>query len=294
MEFTYRNGRYLTDAVIAAKQADLVLVFATQWMSEAYDVPDLNLPQGQDDLIEAVASANPHTVVVLETGGPILMPWLNKTAAVLEAWYPGARGAEALTSVLVGDVTPSGRLPVSFPASLAQLPRPTLPGSETLDPNFGVLPARGQTLSVNYDVEGSDVGYRWYARTGQAPLFAFGFGLSYTRFESGSLTLSGRHNLRATLSVRNVGQRNGAEVAQLYLVRRAGVPLRRLVGFQKVDLAPGERQTVTLALDPRLLADWRDGGWLIPGGAYSFALGKSSEELGAESSVEMAARRLAP
>lgn len=140
MEFSFRNGRYLTDAVTAAKQADAAIVFATQWMSEAYDVPDLSLPQGQDALIEAVAAVNPHTIVVLETGGPVLMPWFDETAAVVEAWYPGARGAEALTSILTGDVTPSGRLPVTFPASVAQLPRPTLSGSDTFDPNFGVLP----------------------------------------------------------------------------------------------------------------------------------------------------------
>ncbi|MGH8144482.1 MAG: glycoside hydrolase family 3 C-terminal domain-containing protein, partial [Steroidobacteraceae bacterium] len=114
-EVRYRNGRYISDAVSAAKRADVAIVFATQWMTEGFDVPDLSLPDGQDALITAVAAANPHTIVVLETGGPVLMPWLDRTAAVIEAWYPGARGAQAIAAVLFGDQNPSGRLPVTFP-----------------------------------------------------------------------------------------------------------------------------------------------------------------------------------
>ena len=121
---TFDTGAYPAFAAARAKDADVVIVFATQWTTEGLDVPDLNLPNAQDALIAAVTAANPHTIVVLETGGPVLMPWLDKTAAVLEAWYPGIKGGEAIADVLFGDVNPSGRLPITFPASLEQTPRP--------------------------------------------------------------------------------------------------------------------------------------------------------------------------
>src|SRR5690606_39370224 len=149
--------------------------FSRDWSS---DVCSSDLPHGQDALIEAVAAANPNTIVVLETGGPVLMPWKDKVGAIVEAWYPGARGGEAIAEVLFGKVNPSGRLPVTFPQSEAQLPRPVLDGLDRVEPNFTGAGAPGQALDVNYDIEGSDLGYRWYAREGKAPLFPFGHGLS--------------------------------------------------------------------------------------------------------------------
>lgn len=295
VDVSFRNGRYLTDAATSASQADVAIVFVTQWMSEAYDVPDLSLPQGQDALIEAVTKANPHTIVVLETGGPVLMPWLEKTAAVVEAWYPGARGADALTSILVGDAYPSGRLPVTFPSDVAQLPRLTLPGSAQFDPNFGALPKPGQTLTVNYDIEGSDVGYRWFARTDQQPLFPFGYGLSYTRFESSDLTLFERGGkITARFIVRNIGQRDGADVPQLYLASIGEQKCRRLIGFQKITLLAGQSAPVTLDIDPRLLAQWRAGAWRVHAASYAMAVGESAEQLGPLSHITLAARRLDP
>ena len=293
-EVVFRNGRYVTDAVTAARSADLVIVFATQWMSEGWDVPDLGLPHGQDALIDAVAAANPHTIVVLETGGPIAMPWLDKTAAVIEAWYPGARGGEAIASVLFGETNPSGRLPVTFPAGVEQLPRPKLDGSDTIEPNF-TGDTGGRIVPVNYDIEGSDVGYRWFARAGAKPLFPFGYGLSYTRFERDGLKLEARSGaVVAHARLRNAGARQGADVAQVYLVDAAGQPTRRLVGFQKVELAPGEAKEVAITLDPRLLANWSGKDWAIKGGAYRFALGADAEDLGAPVSVTLGARRLKP
>ena len=142
-EVKFRNGFYVADAVEAAKYADVVIVFANQWQTEGIDQPDLSLPRGQDALIEAVASTNPNTIVVLQTGSAVAMPWLDKTAAVVEAWYPGARGGEAIASVLFGDTNPSGRLPITFPASLSQLPRPVLDGASAIEPGFfpGAAPA---------------------------------------------------------------------------------------------------------------------------------------------------------
>lgn len=285
---TYRDGYELADAVAQAKKADVVIVFATKWATEGEDVADLTLPEGQDALIAAVAAANPHTVVVLETGNPVTMPWLASVPAVLEAWYPGARGGDAIASVLFGQTNPSGRLPVTFPASTDQLPRHEIDGYATLEPNFsGDAPTPDARLSANYDIEGSDVGYRWFARTGAKPLFPFGYGLSYTTFASSGFKIDGLH---ASLTVANTGARAGATVAQVYLVSRNGAAKQRLVGFQRVELAPGASRTVSLSIDPRLLADWKDGGWTLAGGDYGFALGEDAAHLGPVVKVRFAAR----
>jgi beta-glucosidase len=274
---TYRNGRYIADAVVQARKADVAIVFATQWTTEGLDVPDLSLPNGQDALIAAVAEANPNTIVVLETGGPVMMPWLDKVAGVIEAWYPGIRGGEAIASVLFGDTNPGGRLPITFPASLADLPGPVLDGSETLEPSFMGAPLPGETLSVDYTIEGSDLGYRYNAREGHKALFPFGFGLSYTSFSSGDLETDGN---TATFTVTNTGERTGATVGQVYLVSRNDKTKLRLVGFKRVELAPGESQNVIVDIDPRLLADWKDGGWHILAGSYAFSLGDNAQALG--------------
>ena len=283
---TFNRGFYVSDAVRAARDADVVIVFATGWRTEGEDVPDLSLPRGQDQLIDAVARANPNTIVVLESGGPVLMPWLDRTAAVLEAWYPGSRGAEAIASVLFGETNPSGRLPITFPASLGDLPRPRLDG-DTLPPGFlGKLPV-GMTLSVDYDIEGADVGYRWNARKGHKALFPFGFGLSYTSFTYSGLMVG---SLAGRVTIANVGHRAGADVAQLYLVRRPDGAHQRLVGFERVELAAGQSREVSFKIDPRLLADWNGNGWTLRAGTYTFGTGRDAEHLSAPVSVKMAAR----
>ncbi len=285
---TYRDGYEVADAVMQAKKADIVIVFATKWSTEGLDQADLALPEGQDTLIAAVAAANPHTVVVLETGNPVTMPWLGSVPAVLEAWYPGARGGDAIASVLFGQTNPSGRLPVTFPASTSQLPRSEIDGYATLEPNFGGdAPSPDTKLSTNYDIEGSDVGYRWFARKNAKPLFPFGFGLSYTSFATSGLKVEGLH---ASLAVANTGAKRGATVSQLYLVSRNGAARQRLVGFQRTELAPGAKQTVSLTIDPRLLADWKDGGWSLAAGDYGFALGDDAAHLGAVVTTHFAAR----
>jgi len=289
-QLSFRSGRYITDAVTAARQADVAIVFATQYMSEGYDVPDLSLPDGQDALIAAVAAANPRTVVVLETGGPVRMPWLGNVGAVLQAWYPGARGAEAITALLFGDANPSGRLPITFPSSEAQLPRPALDGAETVEPGFVGRGRAGQTLTINYDIEGSDVGYRWYARQALQPLFALGFGLSYTRFATHCSNPVATPTLQLTCSVHNMGDRAGAEVVQIYVTSMAGTATRRLAGYQRVMLSPGESRELRIDLEPRVLAQWRDGQWQQPAGQYLLASGRSSLDLDPPLTLTLPAR----
>ncbi|CAN7653608.1 glycoside hydrolase family 3 C-terminal domain-containing protein [Phenylobacterium sp. LjRoot219] len=277
---SFDDGTDPARAAGAARSADVVVVFAEQFRYEGRDVLSLNLPDNQDRLIEAVAAANRRTIVVLETGGPVAMPWIDRVPAVLQAWYPGNRGGQAIARVLSGAVNPSGRLPVTFPVSTAQIPNPVLPGQNLIDAAKGkdvrTLPKEQQVLPVEFP-EGSDVGYRWYARKGLKPLFPFGHGLSYTTFKTSPLKFSGT---TATFTVRNTGKRAGADVSQLYLVSQAGQVKRRLVGFQRVQLAAGETKQVVLNIDPRLLADWKNSGWHMRAGRYRFALGESADRLG--------------
>ena len=288
-EVSFRNGRYVSEAVTAAKTADVVIVFARKWAAETMDQPDLTLPDGQDALIAAVAEANPRTIVVLQSGNPVLMPWLDKTAAVVQAWYPGARGGEAIASVLFGQTNPSGHLPITFPRSESDLPRPKVDGFGTVAPEIvGPAPVIDQELILNYDIEGSDLGYRWNARTGKKALFPFGFGLSYTTFAASDLKTDGR---TAQFTITNTGNRSGADVAQLYLISRDGKPMQRLTGFQRVELEPGESRSVSVTIDQRLLANWNGKGWTLPGGNYQFALGDSAENLTPAVTVRLTTRQ---
>lgn len=274
-------------AAAAAKGADVAIVFATHWLSEAYDARSLNLPDGQDALIAAVAAANPHTVVVLESGIPNAMPWLGEVGAVVEAWYPGSRGGEAIANILFGKVNPSGRLPITFPASEAQLPNPVLPGSQDgYDPKM---------LEIRYP-EGSDVGYRWYARTGAKPLFPFGHGLSYTSFKYAGLKVTGGKTVTASFSVTNTGARAGADTPQLYLGAGPTGRRQRLLGWSKVTLEPGETRTVTVSADPRLLANWDEKahGWRVDPGAYEVFVGSDAATEVLRGKAQIAGARLKP
>jgi len=223
-----------------------------------------------------VAGANPHSVVVLETGGPALMPWLDRVPAVIEAWYPGQRGGQALARLLFGEVDFAGRLPMTFPASEAQLPRPhpvTPAGGAGPDSasNAGAGDASAlEPFPVDYH-EGANVGYRWYAGQGEKPLFPFGYGLTYTRFSYSDAHFTGGAQPSATVTVRNDGDRAGVALPQVYAA--AGDAPARLVGWQRVKLAPHTSKSVTVTLDPRAIAAWRDGKWVLPGGAYRLTLG---------------------
>lgn len=285
---TFRTGFYIADAVESARQADIAIVFANQWQSEGFDQPDLSLPRGQDALIAAVTAANPNTIVVLQTGSAIAMPWLDSTAGVVEAWYSGGAGGEAIASVLFGETNPSGRLPITFPASVADLPRPKVDGFDTVEPDFQGRAGANSNLEADYDIEGSDLGYRWNARTGKKALFPFGYGLSYTSFAQSGLKLSG---LTASFTVANTGTREGSTVAQLYLVGKPGGPQQRLAGFQKVNLKPGEKRKVTITIEPRIVAEWEADGWGIAPGSYQFALGEDAERLGSPVAIRLSGKR---
>ena len=288
---TYDDGTDLKRAARAAKEADVAIIFATQWATEASDVPNLNLPERQDALIDAVAKENKRTIVVLETGNPVLMPWLANVRAVLEVWYPGERGGEAIARLLFGDVNPSGRLPITFPASEKQLPRPSLDGwaaaikAESGKPEDAVKP-----FDVEY-VEGADVGYRWFAAKKQKPLFPFGFGLSYTTFSLSALASDGK---KVELDVTNTGSTAGVAVPQVYATPPGG--RARLVGFARVNLAPGETKHVTLDVDARMLAryDVAAKGWHVTAGAYTFRAGQDALDKGTTVTVRMTEQRLAP
>lgn len=272
-EIEYDPGMSPAEAALLAARSDVAIVFGIRVEGEGFDNADLSLPWGQDAVIEAVADANPNTVVVLETGNPAAMPWHAKVNAIVEAWYPGQRGGEAIAEILCGVTNPSGRLPLTFPADLGQTPRPDLPGLGT---------PWGTSTTISYD-EGSDVGYRWFAKTGQQPLFPFGHGLGYTQFEYSGLEVRGADPVIAEFTVTNTGARRGADVPQLYLVESPGVEgpggaRTRLLGFERAELEPGETRTIALSVDPRLLAsyDQGQGQWHMAPGSYSLALGHSA------------------
>jgi beta-glucosidase len=282
----YTDHRYPSAAALAAANADVAIVFATQWMMEHYDAPDLTLPNGQDDVIRAVTAANPNTIVVLQTGGPVLMPWLEQAAAVVAAWYPGQQGGAAIANVLFGVAEPAGRLPITVPAAEADLPRPEVPGLWLSD---------GGSFPVEHP-EGADVGYRWFARRGIEPFFPFGYGLSYTTFAYGGLRVTGARDVRAEFAVTNSGARAGWAVPQIYPTGARGTPERRLLGWGKALLQPGETKQFAIEVDPRLLAqfDVDANEWHIAGGRYEFALGESSQAFTAQAAHDLRARTLPP
>jgi beta-glucosidase len=292
-EVSFNDGADPAAAAALARSADVVVVFATQWSTEGMDIA-MKLDGAQDELIAAVAAANPRTVVVLETAGPVTMPWRDKAGAILEAWYSGARGGEAIAKVLFGDVDPQGRLPVSFPTGEAQLPRPALPGA---DQNLveTLAPSAAKPFDVRYS-EGSDVGYRGYARSGQQPLYPFGHGLSYTGFRYSGLKVEGGRTLSASFTVTNTGARIGTDTPQLYLTSGPRRRQQRLVGWSKVTLKPGESRRVTVAAPPRMLADWdvKAHGWRVDGGAYAVAVGPDAATAALKGQAKVTAAVLKP
>ncbi|MFT3997569.1 MAG: beta-glucosidase [Asticcacaulis sp.] len=285
-EVVYHDGADVKAAAKAARGADLVIVFGTQWTGESLDA-ELKLDENGDALIDAVARANKKTVVVLQTGGPVFMPWLSKVGAVVEAWYPGTKGGTAIARVLTGEVSPSGRLPVTFAASLDQLPRPKLDG----DPKNNSLRAQ-----VDYDIEGAAIGYKWFDKKGLKPLFAFGHGLSYASFGYGDLKPKLTDDtLSVSFTVTNTGRTAAADVPQLYVAAPASANWeapKRLGGWDKVTLQPGESKTVTITVDPRLLATFDSASktWKVTAGDYALILSRSASEPVSTATVTLSAR----
>ena len=284
----YDPGTDPAAAAAAAKGSDVAIVFAYVWESEGMDLPDLSLTGNQNDVIAAVAAANPKTVVVLETGSPVTMPWVDAPAAILEAWYAGSDGANAVGNVLFGTVNPSGKLPNTFPKTEADLPHPTIvkppPASEHFSgPVSPIQRAAGlPPFEATYD-EGVKVGYKWYDAEKKPVLFPFGFGLSYTTYEYSGLTVTPGEKVEVTFSIANTGPRDGSEIAEVYaaLPPNAEEPPKRLVGFTKVKLDTGEKRTVTIEVDPKYLSifDVKKNDWTLVPGDYTIMVGGSSQNL---------------
>jgi beta-glucosidase len=307
---SFDSGTDPAVAAAAAAKADVAIVFVNQWTHEGADLPNLSLPDNQDALVEAVAAANPRTIVVLETGGPVTMPWIAKVAAVVEIWYPGARGAEATANLLFGDVNFTAKLPVTFPLRDGDLPVGAIAGSNltpapatpaaaipppsglppvALSPSGQAVAAPAAGASTNprpprpapqpFDIaypEKDEVGYKWYDARHVAPLFPFGFGLSYTNYSYAGLTVAASG---VTFTVRNNGARDGAEIAQVY-AQIPGEPFKRLVGWSKISLKTGESRAVTIPIDPLYLSifDAVHGKWQLQKGSYAVFVGGSSRD----------------
>ena len=302
---TYADGDATTDAVAAASAADVALVFVSDAEIEGADRPDLNAHAGtcsfldfasstsctyseldQNALVAAVAAANPHTVVVIQSGGPIAMPWAGQVQGIVENWFPGQVDGDAIAPVLFGDADPSGRLPVTFPVSLsddplqssAQYPGVTEPGD-----------AVGPHSSYS---EGLLVGYRWYDARHIAPLFPFGYGLSYTTFRySGVAVRRSASGASVTFKLTNTGTRAGAAVPQVYVGDPASVgePPKQLEGFRRVSLLPGQSATLTVPLGARSFAHWDTSGhqWAVSAGTYQVMVGSSSRDIVGQGAVTL-------
>ncbi|MCI0398133.1 MAG: glycoside hydrolase family 3 C-terminal domain-containing protein [Chloroflexi bacterium] len=271
------SERAIEEAMALAAQCDVALVFAGlsgEWESEGRDRPDMELPGDQGRLIEAVAAANPRTAVILNSGSPVTMPWLDRVAAVVQAWYGGQEAGNALADILFGDANPSGRLPQTFPQRLVDNP--------------AAVNYPGENGQVLYG-EGLFVGYRYYDKKQIAPLFPFGYGLSYTTFAYSNLRLNGGEfgpgdTIEIRIDIENTGRRAGQEVVQLYMrdvASRLTRPAKELRAFAKVALEPGETRTITLTLDEAALAyyDPAGPGWVVEAGEFEVLAGSSSQDI---------------
>jgi beta-glucosidase len=296
---TYDPGTDPAAAAKSAAAAQFAIVFVTQYMMEGQDSATLSLPDKQDDLVAAVAAANPNTIVVLENGGPVSMPWAASVKGILESWYPGIGGGQAIANILFGHINPSGKLPVTFAATEADLPHPQVTGLTPRTGNNADAVTRNQprqrprAFAVDYNVEGMAVGYRWFQEKNIKPLFPFGFGLSYTHFAYANLHIAPEAK-SVTFTLRNTGTRAGDEIAQVYvtLPNSAGEPFRKLAGWKRVSLAAGTSQTVEVPIDPLYLSVFstEKDTWVPAEGEISIEVGGSSASLplrGTDSSRSM-------
>jgi beta-glucosidase len=268
---------YIHKAVQAARKAKVAIVFVGNFDSEGVDNPTLDLPGDANTLISAVAAANPHTIVVLNTGGAVVMPWINKVAGVVEGWYPGQEDGSAIASVLTGAVNPSGRLPITFPVSASKMPA-------TSDSSFP-----GVRLAVNFGT-GLDIGYRWYQANKVEPLFSFGYGESYTTFKLSHATLTKTATgVTVRLSVTNTGSRAGVDVVQAYVAYpvSAGEPPEQLRGFQRVELNPSASKKIVIVIPSSAFQIYRNASLKIVSGQYRVDVGQSSADLRIHLGVKM-------
>jgi beta-glucosidase len=281
----FNSGADPAAAAALAKKSDIAIVFVNQWESEGMDLPSLALPDNQDALVEQVAAANPKTVVVLETGSAALMPWIDKVGGVLEAWYGGTRGAQAVANILFGEVNPSAKLPITFPAGESDQPPPQIvpapARTEAATPHHRPRTLTAPIFDVKYTA-GFNVGYKWYDTEHKRVLFPFGYGLSYTTFNYSGLKVDS-NGTSVSFMVKNTGSRAGEEVAEVYagLPSSTGEPPKRLVGWSKVPLKAGESKEVTVKIEPLYLEvfDESTESWKLVPGSYEFMVGGSSRSL---------------
>ena len=306
LKVDFDPGTDPASAAKAAASADVAIVFVNQPMSEGRD-GDLTLPNHQDDLVAAVAAANKRTVVVLETGGQVLMPWIDNVDAVVETWFPGIQGGPAIAEVLTGAVNPSGKLSVTFPKSVQDLPHPNLFGMdlflELRKKDASIAPGPGSQRSAlppfdaNYN-EGLLVGYKWYDAKQKTPLFSFGHGLSYTTFTYAAPKLTHTGDIQITFQLKNTGTRPGSEVSEVYttLPAETSEPPKRLVGWSRTDLKPGESKTVTVTVDSHYFAIFNasKNSWEIVPGDYQLMIGGSSDALPLKQTLHLEGELLPP
>jgi beta-glucosidase len=288
-------GTNASSAALLAQSSDVAIVFADQYMSESGDAPTLSLPGRQNELISAVAAANPHTIVVLITGNPVTMPWIDRVAGVMEAWYPGIAGGQAIANLIFGSVVPSGKLPITFAKSEGDLPHERI---------FGMTPggANGESLGywaaddpgrrgfvADYN-EGVRFGYKWFDSEGKQPLFPFGYGLSYTKFKYSGLHVDPTAKA-VTFTIENAGTLSGTEIAEIYvgLPKASGEHFRRLAAWQRVDVNAGQRRVVTVPLEPLAIAtfDEKKDAWVWASGKYTVFVGGSSRDLPLQAEVKL-------
>lgn len=281
-------------AAAFAKSADVAIVLADQYMSEGGDAPTLALPDNQDALIRAVAAANPRTVVVLVTGNPVSMPWVNDVGAVMEAWYPGIGGGEAIANLLFGTVNPSAKLPITFAKSEADLPHDKIFGLTYAAKNGGlpehwINEEKSSTFPADYK-EGVRFGYKWFDSENKQPLFPFGFGLAYTTYAYSGLTVDAP-NHSVTFTVTNTGKRPGTEVGEVYvqLPTASSEHFRRLAGWQRVTLEPGAQKQVTVSMEPLSYASFNQNkdAWEYLSGDYTISVGSSSRDLPLKATAQL-------
>ncbi|MGH9629692.1 MAG: glycoside hydrolase family 3 C-terminal domain-containing protein [Bryobacteraceae bacterium] len=339
---TYNNGSNIASAVALARQSDVVVLMVGNTPRETRDIPNLSLPVvpamdppeddcdpsaeecpggslgplvvDQEALVPAILAANPNTVVVLKTGGMVLMPWLNNARALVEAWFPGQHDGDAVADILFGVINPSGKLPVTFGNTAREAAYATEAQYPGIHENTGVGggkgrdPIPGAPQLVTRYTEDLQMGYRWYEANGVTPLFPFGFGLSYTTFAYSGLSVATRLDprtdhavLTVTYTITNTGSRRGAEVSQVYLTLPpvADEPSKRLVGFQRVNLDPGASQLVTVTIDssapnhplsyfqPDPNGTWAHGNWVTPAGTYTVHVGRSSADTPLRATVNL-------
>lgn len=290
---TYEDGADLARAKAAARAAQVAIVFVHTSDTENKDRPDLVLPDGQDQLVAAVAAANPKTIVVLDTGGPVLMPWIDQVRAVVEAWYPGQEDGNAIAAILYGDVNPAGRLPLTFPKIATSIPT----GTAEQWPGVSGKSVYSEQLNV---------GYRWYDATHTQPLFPFGYGLSYTTFRVSHLSVTPKQiawrgagpqpAVTIQVAVQNTGKVDGAQVVQVYVEqpKENGEPPRQLRAFAKVSLMPGETRHLSMQLDPRSFSVYNPTAhaWEFPGGSYRILAGTSSRDLPLQAKLTITSNKL--